>query len=87
MVMPWEDGGHHRGSLWLHRDNRPRYELRCTTDDLDDTVIETLEPILYEQAQQVGNRDLMLLGSAVQLFVCVLRQYDSPPPMSLTAGP
>ena len=87
MVMPREDGGHRRGSLWLHRDGRPRYELRCATDNLDDTVIEALESILNEQSQQVGNRDLMFLGSAVQLIVCVLRQYYTPPPMSLTTGP
>ena len=85
--MPWEDRGHHRGSLWLHRNGRPRYELRSTTDELDDTMIETLQPILYEQSQQVRNRDLMLLGSGVQLIVCVLRQYYTPPPMSLTTGP
>jgi hypothetical protein len=87
MVMPWEDRGHHRGSLWLQRNGGPRYELRRTTDKLDDAMIETLEPILYEQSQQVGNRDLMLFCRAVQLVVCVLRQHYCPPPMSLTTGP
>jgi hypothetical protein len=72
MVMPGEAGSHNRGPRRLHHDSMLRDQLRCTSDELDDGTIKTLQPILYEQTQKVRDRYLMLLGGIVQLIVCIL---------------